>query len=65
MRFLCFHKKVIDPLKCLKHWEFHEDDWNLVKSATFPPMSGIPSTTKRFIGLGVLFAKIHEFWRAE
>ena len=43
-----FTKKAIISLKWLKYWKFHENGGNVVKSAAFPPMSKIPSITKRF-----------------
>ena len=46
--FCVFHQKVRFSLKWLKYWNFQEKCGNLVKSATFPPMSKIPSITKRF-----------------
>ena len=46
--FCVFTKKVRISLKWLKYWKFHENGGNLVKSAAFPPMSKIPSITKRF-----------------
>ena len=48
VRFLRFHQKVRISLKWLKYLKFHENCGNLVKSATLPPMSKIPSITKRF-----------------
>ena len=53
--FCVFTKKVRVSLKWLKYWKFVENGGNLVKSATFPPMSKIPSITKRFIGISCTF----------
>ena len=62
VRFLRFTKKVRTSLKWLKCWKFHANGGNLVKSATFPPMSKIPSITTRFIGIfGIFLRKIPTF----